>query len=851
MATVFSSSYLRPGRGTVPGTPLLAAAWKQLLEIPGVKSCGALANGLGTQLDFTAEGVTVAEFRAFFTEALEAAKKVEPIVEAGNKYSVSSDFKKLNGDLLVYELQHSPAYQALSGRNQLRAMDFFEFVCCNGELRNRNPLHPNPLDSAVIGNLVNFPKHIFGFPYAGYSTNGNEALSLVLFGYRHWHKKGDPHVVYVTAHDEEGPMPDIEACAIRMGMKFYIVTDEEFRTGSHLCQAAVVMTSFTNKNLGKVAEIAERAGVAVHIHLLDSQLRSIFANNLEPVHFELPNGIRSMSLQDGLFRSGYQLYRDTYVRDVHFDVPFEWQSQYISPNEGGSGNSTPLYIDLCFILLGWYALRDITSATLSKATERLEPMKLPVYQANDSMLQLPKDGNAFDGVVSWAKASMNLPRSELERMVFQFQRNFVGGKNREVEALVSGGGTRSINFAFETVIARARAALGVDARIKVVTGNPHLAVERAQRRFQFDVVRVQKDGAICLDGLQREIRDLKVAAVYVQTLSITDGITDPLREVLEIIEEENKRRLSKQQMPVVLINDSCLALSVLLHNDGQNGSKNLRVLDLSETCITPTIVMLDAHKHIGADKGISMAMGTPGTLSTLQGHVRVGAGPTNGELVRAMADMALVGVDGYHEKYRKLVSAIEQTTQTIESSGMKIVHAHNRAKGSTAFGVEDPSACIYKKLKKKGHGPAPLYRIMPSCPNRCQTGWLLSLTPHCLRQIKPDKTALDVFTSDLMESKKTFRYPSLAKLFSENSLPGFLLSGGNEELWVFARLHFPGAQREVVSLVLRRIYSAILDSGVVCTKRHHNPLKVVLQYIAFAVFLILALRLRRTRMLKR
>ncbi len=53
---------------------------------------------------------------------------------------------------------------------------------------------------------------------------------------------------------------------------------------------------------------------------------------------------------------------------------------------------------------------------------------------------------------------------------------------------------------------------------------------------------------------------------------------------------------------------------------------------------------LDAHKHIGADKGISMAMGTRGTLSIGAGHVKVGAQPAGGELNRAMAGMRLVGM---------------------------------------------------------------------------------------------------------------------------------------------------------------------------------------------------------------
>jgi hypothetical protein len=62
--------------------------------------------------------------------------------------------------------------------------------------------------------------------------------------------------------------------------------------------------------------------------------------------------------------------------------------------------------------------------------------------------------------------------------------------------------------------------------------------------------------------------------------------------------------------------------------------------------LPPQIMTLDAHKHLGADKGISMAMGTPGTLSHLNGRVKVGAQPTRGELARAMADMLLVGSEG-------------------------------------------------------------------------------------------------------------------------------------------------------------------------------------------------------------
>jgi len=468
--------------------------------------------------------------------------------------------------------------------------------------------------------------------------------------------------------------------------------------------------------------------------------------------------------------------------------------------------------------------------------------------------KLSKPLGTVDKVLEWAKAEMDLSREEVEQQVFTFQRNFVGGKTRSVEAATSGGGSRSGNLAFECVIAKAKAKFGPDFRMKLICGNPHLLVERAVRRFQFDQIRVFKDGAIDVDGLKAEISDPAVCAVYAQTLSITDGITDPLVEVLAVVEEENQKRQANGGLLVTIINDNCLALSVLIHNDGQNGSKNLRLLDLTENCITPVIVMLDAHKHIGADKGISMAMGTPGTLSTLSGHVKVGSQPSRGDLVRAIADMHLVGVDGYYEKYLALGAAVADAQKSLSNAGMTIIHSQHKVPGATAFGVEDPSGVVQKKLKKKGHAPSVLYGLAPENPKRVQTGWLLSMTPHGLRQMPNGKKALDIFVADAAECHKhvTASYSSLAKCFRESSLPAFLLSGGNEELWTFELLRRPGFARDIVQLVLRRLYSGILDSGVVCSKKPHAALQEVLKRaLALAVLFFLALRrVRRLRSIK-
>ena len=100
----------------------------------------------------------------------------------------------------------------------------------------------------------------------------------------------------------------------------------------------------------------------------------------------------------------------------------------------------------------------------------------------------------------------------------------------------------------------------------------------------------------------------------------------------------------------------------------------------------------------------------------------------------------------------------------MAKAGLTIVNAHNRPKGSTVISCEDRDAVITKRLKKKGHAFAPLFNLHPeglplAPPNkpgapislgRSQLGWSLSLTPYSLRELTPGRTALDVFTDDLL-----------------------------------------------------------------------------------------------------
>ena len=136
------------------------------------------------------------------------------------------------------------------------------------------------------------------------------------------------------------------------------------------------------------------------------------------------------------------------------------------------------------------------------------------------------------------QADATRPRRFFEAELVAFQRRFLGGAARTVEAVSTGGGTRSINCAFEAVLRRRRAG---GPRPVVLTGNPHLAVERAERRFGFLLERLEAGGAIDVEKMTAELDRPEVAAVYAQTLSYTDGISDDVPAVLDALDARRRR----------------------------------------------------------------------------------------------------------------------------------------------------------------------------------------------------------------------------------------------------------------------------------------------------------------------
>ena len=824
----------RDGPGRVPAIGLVPAALKQLGELP----CESmLASGhLRLALDFRRQGLEVAEVEAFFAEALRASKKQEPTIESGNKYGVSDDFHALNGRLLAREYAASPRFAALDARDRERLAAFLDVVLHNPDLRNRNPLHPAVLDSVVIGNLVNFPKHVFNFPLGSYATDGRESLSLCLYGYSLLQKSKTVAVV--------GDVADVAGVAKRLGVAVVAAADAKIPDG-----VACVVVGFNDPALGEIAAKAQRAGVAVHVHVNDASFRNIFAARDDAVNFVLPDGVRSASIEEGLFLSGFSLYRDVALRDAHFDVGYAWQTAYLSPNEGGSGASTPLYVDFCVACLGWAALSALARAGGSDEPATLEPSLVganhDVVSVAGAAAAAPADAARVDVVASWAASvfdDASRDRAWCEAELVAFQRHFLGGKDRDVEALTTGGGTRSINLALEAVLARAAAAGAPAEDVKVLTGNPHLAVERAERRFGFALERLEDRGALDVARLPEALKNPKVRAVFAQTLSYTDGISDDVAAVVDAVAAENARRRPLKLEPVTFINDCCLAFCVLVHNDGADGSKSYRALDLTVGRDVPTIVTLDAHKHLGTDKGVSTVVGTPGTLAHLRGFDRVGARPTRGHLIRALADVLFVGVAGYYRKYRELAAAVKGAERALEAAGARVVHGEHRVRGSTVLAVYAPASVLTARLKKRGHSTAFLYNLHPEDAAKCQYGWALSLTPHCLRKIDGDRSALDVFLADAVACVADAK---LRGPFAQNSLAAILLNGGCPEPYLFSFLWNPGPGRALGETVLRRLFSLLLDAGVARSDKRTRALPVLAGSAVAALAALAALRKRR------
>ena len=146
--------------------------------------------------------------------------------------------------------------------------------------------------------------------------------------------------------------------------------------------------------------------------------------------------------------------------------------------------------------------------------------------------------------------------------------------------------------------------------------------------------------------------------------------------------------------------------------------------------------------------------------------------------------------------------------------------------------VHDPACRTQKLLSKRNHKCTFLYNLHPLDETKCQYGWCLSFTPHCLRELD-GATALDVFMRDLRVCAS--KAPSQAS----NSIFSVLSTGGAPEPWLFSFLWRPGPGRAAGSLILRRLFTRLLDAGV-GKPRRRNPVAVLAALCLLFVVALLA-----------
>ena len=143
--------------------------------------------------------------------------------------------------------------------------------------------------------------------------------------------------------------------------------------------------------------------------------------------------------------------------------------------------------------------------------DMFDRLALSVSKGQDFLLQSAHKPDPFQMIVkpvnSAASKGIYLCHSKHE---------VIGGKGQPIEVMTSWCGTRSINLAFEAVMTRARRQ-GSRIPKRVLTGNPHFAVERAEKIFGFQIVRLDKNRGICLDRFKAALSESDVAAWKTRT----------------------------------------------------------------------------------------------------------------------------------------------------------------------------------------------------------------------------------------------------------------------------------------------------------------------------------------------
>ncbi len=231
----------------------------------------------------------------------------------------------------------------------------------------------------------------------------------------------------------------------------------------------------------------------------------------------------------------------------------------------------------------------------------------------------------------------------------------IGAKG--VDLVITAGATESINLAFTA------------SHDKLLTlETEHSAVLEAAKQYDYDLVKVDKNGLISLDDFKNKL-DSKVEFVSISLANNELGTIQPLAEIAEIIRQERQKRYQNSN-PTPLY----------LHSDA---SQALNLLDINVARMGIDLLTLNAAK-CGGPKGVGalyIGHGVKLHPLTLGGGQERGlrSGTENVPGVIAFAAAATEAkshLNGNRKKYQEMTQVFRQElTKTLAQSPASVPNA--------------------------------------------------------------------------------------------------------------------------------------------------------------------------------
>lgn len=132
----------------------------------------------------------------------------------------------------------------------------------------------------------------------------------------------------------------------------------------------------------------------------------------------------------------------------------------------------------------------------------------------------------------------------------------IGAKGNDL--VVTAGATEANNLAFSAI----EAMEGKTPKVLVLE-TEHASVLNLAKKYDYEVVKVDKHGRIILDDFKKKITE-KVGFVSISLCNNELGTIQPISDIVEIINEERKNRvMSGNQLPIIFHSDASQALNLM------------------------------------------------------------------------------------------------------------------------------------------------------------------------------------------------------------------------------------------------------------------------------------------------